>query len=79
MKSDHLSKCFQPDVETVEEFVERFKKRNFEALSTTKETEKLKKAMLLANALPVNVLTDIQRRLIPTYCQERHMTTSKNN
>ena len=66
MKSDHLSKYFQPDVETVEEFVERFKKRNFEALSTTKETEKLKKAMLLANALPVNVLTDIQRRLKPT-------------
>ena len=65
--SDHHDdkRCFQPEQETVEEFIERFKTQNFDRLSALKDTDIQKKAMLLAKYLPVNVLTDIQRRLKP--------------
>ena len=47
----------------MDEFIERFKTQNYQKLQG--KVEDKEKAMLLANALPVEVLTDIQRRLKP--------------
>ena len=57
------NKCFQPEVESVSEFLERFSVQNYKVINEDKDDKN--KAMLLANALPVDVLTDIQRRLKP--------------
>ena len=62
------NKHFQPELETVSEFLERFKIQNYKVLKDNKD--ELDKAMLLANALPVNILTDIQRRLKPAKLSE---------
>ena len=74
------NKNFQPDIESVEEFLERFKVQNFQKLSSIKDDKQ--KAMLLANVLPVDILVDIQRRLKPkklseaTYDEiEAHLTS----
>ena len=74
------NKTFQSELESVTEFLERFKVQNFKLLIDNKDDKH--KAMLLANALPVDVLTDIQRRLKPTklsdatYAQiESHLTS----
>ena len=59
------SKVFHPDIESVEEFMQRFKLQNNDVLSKSqKDTQK--QAMHLPNALPIDVLTNIQRRLKPT-------------
>ena len=66
--SDQDSKSFQPDIETVEEFLERFKIQKYPQISPLKDSEEAdqkKKAAILANTLPVNVLTDIHRKLKP--------------
>ena len=63
--SNSNHKIFKPDVESVSEFLERFKLQNHSVLEEKKEDDK-SKAMLLANALPVDILTDIQRKLKPT-------------
>ena len=66
------NKVFQPEIETVEEFIERFKVMNHDKLRIKNEAGVVQsvseehKAMLFANCLPVNVITDIQRRLKPT-------------
>lgn len=58
------NKMFQKDVETVEEFIQRFKLQNRDALVAAADNP-MKKAALMANALPIPILTDIQRRLQP--------------
>ena len=58
------SKSFNPEIESVEEFVERFKLQNLEKLSAAASDNI--RVMLLANALPIKVLTDLQRCLKPT-------------
>ena len=61
---------FNPDIESVEEFLQRFKVQNATKLSAlTKDDGKLK-AMYLANCLPVSILTDVQRRLKPTKLED---------
>ena len=63
---------FNPAVETVEEFISRFKVqrgtqlREAEASSSTvPETGNKMKVELLCLALPVNIITDLQRRIKP--------------
>ena len=63
---DESQKVFKPELESVEEFLERWKVQNFGALQKLKPEENEQKVMLLACALPVEVLTDIQRKLKPT-------------
>ena len=78
------SKLFHPDKETVEEFIQRFKLQNSVALrAATDEEGQLTGAILLANALPLDIITNIQRRLKPilltaaTYEQiEQHLLQS---
>ena len=83
------SKCFNPKYEGVEEFLERFRLQNKSALSAAGD-DLSAAAELLANSLPTNIITDLQRRLKPTsltnatYAQlETHLKaaygTSKTN
>mgnify|MGYP000660460455 CR=1 FL=1 len=65
----NTSDKFNPSVESIEEFIQRFKLQNYEKLNSANNDNK-KKAMLLANSLPVQVLTDLQRRLKPTLLTE---------
>lgn len=58
------SRVFKTDVETVEEFIERFKLQNRQALHKARN-DSLTRASLLANSLPVEILANIQRRLKP--------------
>ena len=62
------NKLFQSDMETIEEFLERWKVHNYDVLSKLKTdgTDDTKKVMLLVRALSVEVTTDIQRKLQPT-------------
>ena len=61
------NKMFQSDLETIEEFLERWKIQNFTALSKIDEkNSEEERIMLLACALPVEIVTDIQRKLKPT-------------
>lgn len=76
------SNLFQPDIENIEEFLQRFKLQNYEVLHKARN-DHTKQAMLLAKALPVTILTDIQRRLHPTLLQdasyddiEKHLTAA---
>ena len=62
MSESSSNKIFQPELESVSDFLERFKLQNFFLLE---EKDDKKKAISLANALPVDILTDIQRRLKP--------------
>ena len=55
---------FDPKLETVVEFIERFKMQCSDLLEQAGEDEK-KKATVLIKALPVNVITDLQRRIKP--------------
>jgi len=59
------SKNFHPEIESVEEFLQRFKLQNFDLLDKAKDNPN-RCASYLANALPIEVLTDVQRRLQPT-------------
>ena len=62
--SESNIKLFSPDLESVSEFLERFQVQNYKDMIKYKD-EPQSKAMLLANSLPTDVLTDIQRRLKP--------------
>ena len=55
---------FQPENESVTEFLERFKVQNSQTLTAAENDGQ--KVSLLCRALPVNIITDIQRRLKPT-------------
>ena len=75
-------KCFNPEIESVDEFLQRFLLQNAKEIKAVKDDSN-EKAILLANALPVQVITDLQRRLKPvlltqaTYEQlETHLTSS---
>lgn len=63
--STHPSKSFDPEVETVEEFLQRFQLQNAVDFAADEGADGMKKAMLLANSLPISIVTDIQRRLKP--------------
>ena len=58
MTSSDSSKMFHPEVESVEEFLERFELQNKSSLAD--EANKGMTAAILANSLPIAVLTDIQ-------------------
>ena len=60
---------FQSDVETIKEFLERFKAQN-SAILSREATTAAQKAALLCRSLPVSVITDIQRRIKPTVLSE---------
>lgn len=60
----NYSKCFNPKLESVDEFLERFKLQNKAALRVAGD-EISQAAELLANSLPTNIITDLQRRLKP--------------
>lgn len=55
---------FNPQVETVVEFIERFRVQCADLLENVGDNEK-KKAAVLVKALPVNIITDLQRRIKP--------------
>lgn len=55
---------FQPEIESVTEFLQRFRVQNSTALESTEDASL--KAALLCRALPVPVITDVQRRIKPT-------------
>lgn len=57
----NYSKCFNPKLESVDEFIARFKLQNKKALAA----EDSDGATLIANSLPINIITDLQRRLQP--------------
>lgn len=56
--------AFNPSLETVVEFLERFTVQSADLLQQAGEDSK-KKASILVKSLPVNVITDVQRRLKP--------------
>ena len=62
-----LTACsqFDPQIETVTEFIERFKVQSAEPLSKA-GSDSQKRASLLVKALPISVVTDLQRRIKPT-------------
>ena len=64
MSDNDNSKVYAPSIESVEEFIQRFKLQNNDKL-TAASANPTKCAMLLANCLPITILTDIQRRLKP--------------
>ena len=56
---NNYSKCFNPKLETVDDFISRFKLQNKKALVA----EDSDGAALIANSLPINIITDLQRWL----------------
>ena len=56
---------FDPEVETVSEFIERFTVQCSEILNKDDATDSIKAATLI-KALPVSIVTDLQRGLKPT-------------
>ena len=67
--SDQRIAPFQPEVETVLEFLERFKMQCHDELNDADTTD-VQKAALLIKALPVSIVTDIHRGLKPTKLSE---------
>jgi hypothetical protein len=55
---------FNPDIETIVEFIERFKVQCSDLLEKAGD-DGLKKAAVLVKSLPVSVITDLQRRIKP--------------
>lgn len=55
---------FNPQEETIQEFLERFKVQCSDLLDAAEDNTK-KKAIILVKALPVSVVTDLQRRIKP--------------
>ena len=58
------NKVYRPDIETVDEFFERFTMQNSGKLTATGVTDAVKNTVLVNN-LPIEVLTDLQRRIAP--------------
>lgn len=56
---------FDPQQESITEFIERFRIFNREALTKAGNNEQ-RKAEIFIKCLPVNVITDLQRRMKPT-------------
>lgn len=60
---------FNPELESIVEFLERFKVHCSDLLEAAGQDGK-KKATILIKALPVSVITDLQRRIKPTLLSE---------
>ena len=60
---------FDAEAETIVEFLERFKVQSIDQITSAGESE-IKKASVLVKALPINVITDLQRRLKPKLLSE---------
>lgn len=60
----HLCSPFDTNIETVEEFVQRFEVQCSDLLHKVRNDDQ-RKARVLIQALPVQVVTDLQRRLKP--------------
>lgn len=60
---------FDPEIESISEFVERFKIFNSDSLQKA-GTDEQKKAAIFIKCLPVSVITDLQRRMKPTKLSE---------
>lgn len=71
--------CTQFDCqqETILEFIERFKVQCAEQLTQAGDDD-IKKAGVLVKALPVSVITDLQRRISPTKLSEATFTVIEN-
>ena len=59
--ADSNIKLFSPEIESASEFLERWEVQNYTQIVEFEKDAK-SKAMLLANSLPTDVLTDIQRK-----------------
>ena len=60
-----MRSLFDPQSETISEFFQRFQVQADELLTKAGNDEK-KKASVLVKALPVAVISDLQRRIKPT-------------
>lgn len=60
---------FHHEIESITEFLERFKVQN-SAVLQAEGTSEQQQASLLCRALPVNVITNVQRRIKPTNLSE---------
>ena len=70
MGCEHYSCApYNPDQETVVEFLERFEVQMAPALHKTRNNA-IQKAGVLLRALPVQMITDLQRRLAPRKLHE---------
>ena len=68
---------FDPEVESVTEFLQRFKLQNLQSLQAAREDAL--KAALLCRALPVHIITDIQRRIKPVLLTDAPYSTIEHN
>ena len=71
------SKSFKPEVESVEEFLDRLKVQNPNLL-VDGTTDSAKRTILI-NSLPVNVINDIQQRLKPVKLSEATFPVIETN
>ena len=62
--SSHQCSAFDPELESVQEFLKRFQVQNSDLLHKFRNDD-AKKASLLIKALPVSIISDLQRRLAP--------------
>ena len=65
----NLQLLFSIEIQSVEDFLERFNIQNGDKLDKT-GNDGFKKARILANSLPTSVVTDIQRRIKPKLLTE---------
>ena len=63
--SENQNRIYKPELETIEEFLRRFKLQNYATLEAIPDDQPRRKAALLACAIPVEIMSDIQRKLIP--------------
>ena len=69
---------FDPEAETISEFLERFSVQMGDALYKVRADE-LKQAAILLRALPVAMVTDLQRRISPMRLSEASFTVVRDN
>ena len=73
-----IEKSFSPEIENVNEFLERFTLQNNDVLTAANDDSR-KKASILSNALPISVITDLQRRLKPKKLTEATYEDIRSN
>lgn len=62
--ANYVCAAYDQEQETVTEFISRFEVQNADALHKVRNDD-FKKASLLVRALPISVVTDLQRRIAP--------------
>ena len=72
-----LQEKFNPDVENIEEFMERFLIQNDDLLEKAGKDNKKKVSLLMKN-LPVTIITDLQRRIKPLKLSDMTFTDITN-